>query len=160
MMADRDIKKINCQFCKAALGIPIRDITEEGKSIHCPRCHESLFIQKSQFEKFFEYSMHCPKCGEFQKASEECINCHVLIKKSLKYKELDSAWNMLSVRFTEKKRESKETGPLNHLQYLIIKCPYCGFSKMLSKDECPSFITRIGCPNCDHSFDIVNWIHI
>jgi len=159
-MADLDIKKINCQFCNATLGIPIKDITEEGKSFHCPRCHKSFFIQKSQFEKFFEYSMHCPKCGEFQKASEECIICHVIINKFLKYKELNPAWDTLSARFVSKNPESEETGPLNPLQDLIIKCPYCGFSKTLSKDECPGFITRIGCPDCDHSFDIVAYMHI
>lgn len=150
-MVERDIMLINCKFCNTALGIPVENITEEGKWIPCPHCNKNLFIQKDQFEKRFEYSMHCPKCGELQSPSEECIYCNVIIDKYLKIKGIKTAWDILSHRFPVK-------DPASHS--IIIKCPNCGFSKELSKDQCPSYITRIGCPNCDLSFDIVNWMSI
>jgi ssDNA-binding Zn-finger/Zn-ribbon topoisomerase 1 len=159
-MSDRDIKKINCQFCGAALGILSMDITEEGKHITCPSCHKNLFIQKSQFEKFFEYSMHCPKCGELQKPAQVCIYCNVIISKFLKAKGLKSAWDTLSQRFVAYGPASENAALLNAVQDLMIKCPNCGFSKKLSKGECPDYVTRIMCPGCDHSFDVVNWMHM
>jgi DNA-directed RNA polymerase subunit M/transcription elongation factor TFIIS len=158
-MSDRDFKEINCQFCGVAFGVFTVDITEEGKNITCPSCHKNLFIQKSQFEKFFEYSMHCPKCGELQKTAQACIYCNVIISKFLKYKGLKSAWDTLSQRFIAKPATEK-TGSLNTVQDLIIKCPYCGFSKKLSKGECPDYMTRIRCPGCNNSFDIVNWMNM
>lgn len=157
-MVERDIMRINCKFCNADLGIPVENITEEGLWIPCPHCNKGLFIQKSQFEKYFEYSMHCPKCGELQSPSEECIYCNVIINKYLKIKGIKTAWEILSQRFAAKNPASENAGPLNTAQALIIKCPNCGFSKKLSKDQFPSYITRIGCPNCDLSFDIINWM--
>lgn len=157
-MVGRNIIRMNCKFCNADLGIPVENITEEGSWIPCPHCNNNLFIKKDQFEKQFKYSMHCPKCGEMQSPSEECIYCNVIINKYLKIKGLKPAWDILSQRFAGKSPVSPNTGLLNNVNDLTIKCPNCGFSKRLSRDQCPSYITRIGCPNCDLSFDIINWM--
>jgi len=159
-MAVHNITRINCQFCNAAFGVPVEHITEEGRSIICPNCHRELFVQKNQFEKFFEYSMHCPKCGEFQNASEECTYCNVIIRKFLANKGLEPAWDTLSKRFNVKDPTPKDPCSLNPASELIIQCPTCGFSKKLSKHGCPSYITRLGCPGCNHAFDIVSWMRI
>ncbi len=157
-MADRDIIRINCGFCDAALGVDADDFSGEGKGIFCPRCHKSFFLQRSRFERDFEYSMHCPKCGELQKVSDECIYCNVIVSKFLKHKGLEQAWDALSRRFAAKNPPPAKAGPQNAGQDLMIKCPYCGFSKRLTREACPSYITRIGCPKCSQGFDIINWM--
>jgi hypothetical protein len=159
-MSDRDVIRINCQSCKASLGIAAENFTEEGKTIICPRCQKSVFLKRSQLEKFFEYSMHCPKCGMLQKTSEECIYCNVIISKFLKYKGLDSAWDILSERFKTKNPVSEDVSSLSAAQELIVKCPNCRFSKKISKNHCPSYFTRIKCPNCDQLFDIIPQMHV
>jgi hypothetical protein len=30
----------------------------------------------------------------------------------------------------------------------------------LPKGDCPDYVTRIMCPGCNHSFDVVNWMHM